>query len=195
MPKRSAFISNPAMTGPSTVESPITGPNAANALPICWGGNRSRISPKVCGTINAAERPWAARAPTSTSPDQANEQNAEDSTKPTSPSSSIRLRPNMSPSRAPAISPTANARVYAAATHSSEEVDIARSLWMAGAATLTMVESRMFRIIADSTTAKPAHIRRGAPASASAVSGAAAVGAGVSRRVVIGCSWWSESSS
>ena len=95
------------------------------------------------------QSPWAARAPTSTSPDQANEQNAEDSTKPTSPSSSIRLRPNMSPSRAPAIRPTASARVYAAATHSSDEVDIARSRWIAGAATLTIVESRMFRIIAD----------------------------------------------
>ena len=34
--------------------------------------------------------------------------------------------------------------------------------WMAGAATLTIVESRMFRIIAARTTAKPGHIRRGA---------------------------------
>ena len=193
VPKRSAFISKPATTGPSTVERPITGPNAANALPICWGGNRSRISPNVCGTISAAESPWAARAPTSTSPDHANEQNAEDSTKPTRPRSNIRLRPNMSPSRAPAIRPTASARVYAAATHSSDEVDIARSRWMAGAATLTIVESRMFRIIADSTTAKPAHIRRGA--SVSVLCRAVTAGVGGSRRVVIGCSWWSGSSS
>ena len=67
----------------------------------------------------------------------------------------------MSPSRAPAISPTASARVYAAATHSSAEVLIARSAWMAGAATLTIVESRMFRIIAERMTEKPAHTSGG----------------------------------
>ena len=120
------------MTGPSTVDRPITGPNAANALPMCCGGNRSRISPKVCGTITAAASPWAARAATSTSPDHANEQNAEDTTNPTRPIISIRLRPNMSPRRAPAIRPTASARVYAAATHSSADVLIARSAWIGG---------------------------------------------------------------
>ena len=150
------------MTGPSTVERPIIGPSAANALPMCCGGKTSRISPKLCGTISAAASPCTAREATSTSPDHANEQNADDATKPTRPIISIRLRPYMSPSRAPAIRPTARARVYAAATHSSADVLIARSAWIDGAATLTIVESRMFRIIAERITAKPAHIRGGA---------------------------------
>ena len=96
------------MTGPSTVDSPITGPSAAKALPICAGGNRSRIRPKHCGIISAADSPCSTRAATSTPGVQAVEQATEASTKPASPMSSTRRRPTMSPSRAPAISPTAS---------------------------------------------------------------------------------------
>ena len=132
VPNASSLISRPATTGPSTVDRPIAGPNAANALPISAGPKMSRIRPKVCGIITAAARPWATRPATSTSPDQATEQSTEDATNPTSPAISIRLRPNASPSRPPASRPTAMARVYAAAIHSSADADSVRSRWIEG---------------------------------------------------------------
>ncbi len=158
MPNASSLISRPATTGPSTVDRPIAGPNAANALPISAGPKMSRIRPKVCGIISAAARPWATRPATSTSPDQATEQSTDDATNPTSPTISIRLRPNASPRRPPASRPTAMARVYAAAIHSSADGDSVRSRWIDGAATLRIVESRMFRIIALRITVKPIHL-------------------------------------
>ena len=158
MPNASSLISRPATTGPSTVDRPIAGPNAANALPMSAGPKMSRISPKVCGIITAAARPCATRPATSTSPDQATEQSTDDATNPTSPAISIRLRPNASPSRPPASSPTAMARVYAAAIHSSADADSVRSRWIEGAATLRIVESRMLRIIALRITANPIHL-------------------------------------
>ena len=93
VPNGSALINAPAITGPSTVESPIAGPKAAKALPMSAGPKMSRISPKVCGIISAAASPWATRPATSTSPDHATEHSTEDATKPTSPVISIRLRP------------------------------------------------------------------------------------------------------
>ncbi len=50
------------------------------------------------------------------------------------------------------------ARVYAAAIHSSADGDSVRSRWIDGAATLRIVESRMFRIIALRITVKPIHL-------------------------------------
>ena len=72
--------------------------------------------------------------------------------------------------------------MYAAATHSSAEVLIDRSAWMEGAATLTIVESRMLRIIAERITEKPAHIGGGAARSESDFD---VVTTGGSRRVVM----------
>ena len=158
VPNGSSSIRLPATTGPSTVESPMAGPNAANALPISAGPKMSRIRPNVWGIITAAARPCRTRPPISDSDDQATEQSTEEATKPTSPAISIRLRPNASPSRPPASSPTAMARVYAAAIHSSADADSERSRWIDGAATLRIVESRMLRIIALRITVKPIHL-------------------------------------
>ena len=158
MPNGSSSIRAPATTGPSTVERPIAGPNAANALPMSAGPKMSRISPKVCGIITAAASPWRTRPAISDSDDQATEHSTDDATNPTSPVISIRLRPKASPSRPPASSPTAMARVYAAAIHSSADADSDRSRWIDGAATLRIVESRMLRIIALRITAKPIHL-------------------------------------
>jgi hypothetical protein len=193
-PNRSALISRPATTGPATVDRPMTGPNAANALPICAGGKMSRISPNACGMSTAADSPCTARAPISDSGDQANAHAPEASTNPLRPTISIRLRPNMSPRRPPAISPTPIASVYAAAIHSSADVDIERSCLIDGAATLTIVESRMFMIIAASTTAKPVHMcgRRSAAEAGGAGGAECAVWSrldGRSRTVVISCSF------
>jgi hypothetical protein len=94
----------------------------------------------------------------SDSDDQATEHSTDDATNPTSPVISIRLRPKASPSRPPASSPTAMARVYDAAIHSSADADSDRSRWIDGAATLRIVESRMLRIIALRITAKPIHL-------------------------------------
>ena len=93
VPNASSSMRTPATTGPSTVERPIAGPNAAKALPISAGPKMSRISPKVCGIISAAASPWATRPAISASPDHASEQTTEDATNPTSPTISIRFRP------------------------------------------------------------------------------------------------------
>ena len=93
VPNGSSSIRPPATTGPSTVDRPIAGPNAANALPISPGPKMSRIRPKVCGIITAAASPWRTRPAMSVSEDHATEHSTEDATKPTSPDISIRLRP------------------------------------------------------------------------------------------------------
>lgn len=111
VPSRSALSSTPATIGPATVDRPMTGPSAAKALLICAGGKRSRISPKACGVISAAARPCSTRAAISDPADGASAHAADASTNPARPVISIRLRPNMSPSRPPAIRPAAMARV------------------------------------------------------------------------------------
>ncbi len=90
VPNRLALSSSPATIGPATVDSPITGPRAANALFIWAGGNRSRISPNAWGVSMAADRPWTTRAAISEPGDQANAQAAEATTKPVRPIMSIR---------------------------------------------------------------------------------------------------------
>ena len=101
----------PATTGPSMADRPATGPNTPHALPISRGGNRSRISPNTCGTITAPTAPWkmrkAIRAPTVGAAAAATDAIAN----PVTPKSSIRVRPNRSPSRPPIRSITAIASV------------------------------------------------------------------------------------
>ena len=111
VPKMSASISRPATIGPSTADRPETGPSTAHALPISSGGNRSRMRPKTCGSMTAPRAPWSAREPISSSALGAAAQNTEAIVKPAAPISSIRLRPNRSPSRPPVSRPTAIASV------------------------------------------------------------------------------------
>ena len=125
----------------------------------CRPDRRCRGSARrSAGSSPPPRAPGATRPAISDSDDQATEQSTDDATNPTSPVISIRLRPKASPSRPPASSPTAMARVYAAAIHSSADADSDRSRWIDGAATLRIVESRMLRIIALRITAKPIHL-------------------------------------
>jgi len=48
-----ASIRTPAMIGPATADSPITGPNSANALPISSAGKIAFRIAKPCGIITA----------------------------------------------------------------------------------------------------------------------------------------------
>ena len=86
-------MSRPATTGPITVDSPIAGPKAANALAMSAGPKMSRISPNVCGVSSAAARPCNTRAAISDSGDHAKAQATDAAVKPPRPSSSIRRRP------------------------------------------------------------------------------------------------------
>ena len=79
----------------------MTGPNRPQTLFISLGGNRSRIRPKTCGSIIAPNAPWIAREPISISGDCATAHATDAAVKPPIPTSSIRLRPKMSPSRPP----------------------------------------------------------------------------------------------
>jgi hypothetical protein len=111
VPNRSAPVRNPPTTGPPTAASSITGPNAPKAAPISLGGNICRMRPSPCGTTMAAKVPCAPREAISISAEPDAAHRAEQTVKPAVPMRNIRLRPAMSPSRAPVIMSTAKARV------------------------------------------------------------------------------------
>ena len=111
LPSRSMSTSVPPMIGPSTADRPMTGPNVPQTLPISEGGNRSFMRPKPWGSIIAPNTPCSTRDPISMSGDCATAHDSEASVKPPIPTSSIRLRPKMSPSRPPVSSSTARASV------------------------------------------------------------------------------------
>jgi hypothetical protein len=79
---------------------------------------------------------------------------------PIKPSRNIRRRPKMSPSRAPAIRNTANARVYAALNHWIVLGPPPSPRWMDGPATLTIVASSRSIVLAVSTTMATTQRRR-----------------------------------
>ena len=108
VPSRSASTSEPPTIGPITADRPMIGPNMPHTLPISDGGKRSRIRPKTCGIIIAANAPCSAREPISMSGDWASAPDAEAIVKPPIPVISIGLRPKTSPSRPPISSRTAS---------------------------------------------------------------------------------------
>ena len=69
------------------------------------------MRPKTCGSMTAPTAPWSAREPMRNSADGAAAHSTEAIVKPPAPIRSIRLRPNMSPSRPPVSRPTAMASV------------------------------------------------------------------------------------
>jgi hypothetical protein len=93
VPNRSRPIRPPDTIGPSIADSPITGLNTANALPISCGSNRSLIRPKTCGSMTAPASPAAARAAISSPEVAAAAQAAEAAMKTAIPISRTRLRP------------------------------------------------------------------------------------------------------
>ena len=111
VPSRSALIRPPATIGPSIADRPATGPNTPHALPISCGGKRSRMSPNTCGTMTAPTAPWTMRKAISAPVLGAAAAATDATANPATPTSSIRLRPNRSPSRPPMRSITAIASV------------------------------------------------------------------------------------
>ena len=85
---------------------------------------------------------------------------AEKMVKPASPRRKTRRRPKMSPSRAPAISRTANASVYPALIHCSVEAPPPRSRRTDGPAIVAMVESIASMMLAVMTTMRTSQRRR-----------------------------------
>ncbi len=71
---------------------------------------------KTCGVISAAAAPCSARAPISTDDVGARPPISDAAVNVASPSPNARLRPRMSPSRAPVTTSAANAIVYIATT-------------------------------------------------------------------------------
>ena len=112
VPNRSALSSSPATTGPATVDSPITGPSAANALRHL--GGREQVTDQAERLRGDQRGGQALQDPRG---DQRRGRPGErargggDHETGQSPTSSIRLRPNRSPSRPPVIRPTAMASV------------------------------------------------------------------------------------
>ena len=57
VPNMSASMSAPATTGPRIVDSPITGPSAPNALPICCGREQVADQPEALRDHHRGEQP------------------------------------------------------------------------------------------------------------------------------------------
>ena len=111
VPSRSAVTSQPARIGPAIAARPMTGPNAANAPPISFGGKTFLMTPRPCGISSAPNAPWRTRVPMRTSGDGASAHAADASVKPVMPTMKTRRRPKMSPRRPPTIMKTPKASV------------------------------------------------------------------------------------
>ena len=93
LPSRLASTSAPPTIGPSTADSPITGPKIANAVPCSEGANASRMIPNPWGIKSAAAPPCASRQAISISGEDANAHAIDAITNPIAPSTNMRLRP------------------------------------------------------------------------------------------------------
>ena len=112
VPARSALTSTPATTGPRIVDSPMTGPERAERLADLPRREEIPDQPEALRDHRRAEqRPAAAGRRSAFRATVATAHSSDAATKPATPISSIRRRPNMSPSRPPVSSPTAIARV------------------------------------------------------------------------------------
>ena len=81
-PQRSASMSQPPSTGPSTAARPLTPPMSPYIGARSRGLNSACTDARSCGTMRAAKRPCAMRVTTSASPDQAAAATAEASGEP-----------------------------------------------------------------------------------------------------------------
>ena len=103
--------SSPPTIGPREAAAPSRPENAAIGRALSAGGYITWIRASTCGTITAAHSPCAARAPIRTAAEPARPHTSEVSANPRVPRTNTRRSPNMRPSRAPVIRPTANVRV------------------------------------------------------------------------------------
>jgi hypothetical protein len=92
-PQRSASMSHPPSTGPSTAARPLTPPISPYMGARSRGLNSACTEASSCGTMRAANSPWAMRVATSASPDQAAAAAAEARVNPAMPMRNTRRRP------------------------------------------------------------------------------------------------------
>ena len=93
VPSRSAVTSQPARIGPAIAARPITGPNAANAPPISFGGKTVLMTPRPCGISSAPNPPWRTRNAMRASGDGASAHAVDASVNPTMPTMKTFRRP------------------------------------------------------------------------------------------------------
>src|SRR6185312_878933 len=113
------------------------------------------IVASTCGTISAADAPWAARNAIRMDAVGASPHRSENVVKEATPAMNRRRRPNRSPSRPPSTSMSAYGTAYPATTSWSVAADGCRSASIVGSATLTMKTSAMARKAPSSTVARP----------------------------------------
>src|SRR5579872_54554 len=136
-----AEMSSPPTTGPRMVARPMTAPRIPKARPRSRGGMLTWITDSTCGYMSALNAPCTTRDTTSAVAVGAAPHAAEATVKPTMPMMKRRLRPKMSPSRAPVMSVMANASRYPATTSWISAEDACSSRWIDGMATFTMLTS------------------------------------------------------
>jgi len=136
------WVSAPPSTRPTALPPMAIAAQTPSALA------RSAPSLKVvemiasaAGEMNAAPRPWSARAPISIPELVERPSSSEASVKTITPPRKSRLRPSRSPARPPSSRKPPNTSVYALTTHWRFASVMPRSFWIEGSATFTTVAS------------------------------------------------------
>ena len=111
----------------------------------------------AAGETSAAPKPCSPRATMRNSEDGASPQMSEPTVKTTTPVRKTRLRPMRSPARPPSSRKPPKTSAYAFTIHCRSVLDISRSAWIDGSATLTIVASRMTMNCAMQTRTRTSH--------------------------------------
>ncbi len=109
VPSMLADTSRPPSSWPTTAARPPVAPYRARARARRWPWVAAWMVDRTCGTISAADAPWAARAATRTSAVGARPQASDVRVNAAIPARNSRRRPNASPSRPPTTSSSAYA--------------------------------------------------------------------------------------
>ena len=143
VPNASAAMSGPPSAWPMTALPDMVITRTLSARARARPSKLTWIPVSTCGTMTAAQAPWAIRAPMSTPAPGARLQASEARVNPARPARYTRRYPAMRPSRAPVMISIANARTYPDTTNSSAPPEACRSRWMDGVATLTIAMSTL----------------------------------------------------
>ncbi len=137
----------PPISGPSTVPIPPQAVHAPTARPRSSGGKLATITARALGVSSAPKTPWSARAATNSSTVGASAQKIDVTPNPLTPIANTRLAPNRSPSEPATSSSELSVSRYAFDTHCCPASPPPSSLWIAGRATLTTVESTVTTVV------------------------------------------------
>ena len=160
----SAKVTSPPSTAPATIATSIE----ADMYPSARSRRRpsgveAMSSPSAAGSASAAPSPASARADMRSHGARATAAKSDALENSARPVTSIRRRPSRSAARPPTRRNAPIVTVYAVTTHCRFEVEMWRSRWITGSATLTTIPSSITRNSAANNTATGSPRARNAP--------------------------------